>query len=84
MHDGQATLDCLAVHAEAQPDVPGPAEAASGELLREQVHSALDQLTEKERKVLEMRFGQADVALWGSFKSSGPVFPSSGPLVIMM
>jgi RNA polymerase primary sigma factor len=40
--------------------VPGPAEAASGELLREQVHSALDQLTERERGVLEMRFGLTD------------------------
>ena len=40
--------------------VPGPAEAASGELLREQVHSALDQLTQREREVLEMRFGLTD------------------------
>ena len=40
--------------------VPGPAEAASGELLREQVHSALDQLTQRERGVLEMRFGLTD------------------------
>ena len=40
--------------------VPGPAEAASGELLREQVHNALDQLTQREREVLEMRFGLAD------------------------
>jgi RNA polymerase primary sigma factor len=40
--------------------VPGPAEAASGELLREQVHTALDQLTQRERDVLEMRFGLID------------------------
>jgi RNA polymerase primary sigma factor len=40
--------------------VPGPAEAASGELLREQVHSALDQLGQREREVLEMRFGLTD------------------------
>jgi RNA polymerase primary sigma factor len=40
--------------------VPGPAEAASGELLREQVHSALDQLNKREREVLEMRFGLTD------------------------
>ena len=40
--------------------VPGPAEAASGELLREQVHSALDQLSRRERDVLEMRFGLKD------------------------
>jgi RNA polymerase primary sigma factor len=38
----------------------GPAEAASGELLREQVHSALDQLSRREREVLEMRFGLKD------------------------
>ena len=40
--------------------VPGPVEVASGELLREQVHSALDQLTQREREVLEMRFGLTD------------------------
>jgi RNA polymerase primary sigma factor len=40
--------------------MPGPVEVASGELLREQVHSALDQLTERERDVLEMRFGLKD------------------------
>jgi RNA polymerase primary sigma factor len=38
----------------------GPAEAASGELLREQVHAALDQLNRREREVLEMRFGLKD------------------------
>ena len=40
--------------------IPGPVEAASGELLREQVHSALDQLSKREREVLEMRFGLKD------------------------
>jgi RNA polymerase sigma factor (sigma-70 family) len=40
--------------------IVGPAEAASGELLREQVHSALDQLSPREREVLEMRFGLKD------------------------
>ena len=40
--------------------IPGPAEAASGELLREQVHNALDQLSRREREVLEMRFGIKD------------------------
>jgi RNA polymerase primary sigma factor len=40
--------------------VPGPVEVASGELLREQVHNALDQLGERERDVLEMRFGLVD------------------------
>jgi RNA polymerase sigma factor (sigma-70 family) len=40
--------------------VQGPAEAASGELLREQVRDALDQLSRREREVLEMRFGLKD------------------------
>ena len=40
--------------------IPGPAEVASSELLREQVHSALDQLSKREREVLEMRFGLKD------------------------
>jgi RNA polymerase primary sigma factor len=40
--------------------IVGPAEAASGELLREQVHTALDQLSRREREVLEMRFGLID------------------------
>jgi len=40
--------------------IVGPAEAASGELLREQVHTALDQLNHREREVLEMRFGLKD------------------------
>jgi RNA polymerase primary sigma factor len=38
----------------------GPADAASSELLREQVHTALDQLSLREREVLEMRFGLKD------------------------
>ena len=40
--------------------IVGPAEAASGELLREQVRTALDQLNRREREVLEMRFGLKD------------------------
>ncbi len=40
--------------------IVGPAEAASGELLREQVRTALDQLNRREREVLEMRFGLRD------------------------
>jgi RNA polymerase primary sigma factor len=39
---------------------PAPAEAASRELLREQVSSALSVLTDREREVLEMRFGLVD------------------------
>ncbi|MBP7692099.1 MAG: RNA polymerase sigma factor RpoD [Anaerolineales bacterium] len=40
--------------------VPAPAEAASQQLLKEQVRSALAVLTEREREVLEMRFGLKD------------------------
>ncbi|MBN1641977.1 MAG: RNA polymerase sigma factor RpoD [Anaerolineae bacterium] len=40
--------------------IVGPAEEADGRLLREQVHSALDQLSHREREVLEMRFGLKD------------------------
>ncbi len=42
------------------PDVAEPIDAASKELFREQIRSALDFLTERERKVLEMRFGLTD------------------------
>jgi len=37
-----------------------PAEAASHQLLKEQVQSSLDSLSEREREVLEMRFGLRD------------------------
>ena len=37
-----------------------PIDAASKELLREQIRSALDFLTDRERQVLEMRFGLKD------------------------
>ncbi len=40
--------------------VPAPAEAASQQLLKEQVRNALAVLTEREREVLEMRFGLKD------------------------
>jgi RNA polymerase primary sigma factor len=40
--------------------IPAPAEAASQQLLREQVRSALSVLTDREREVLEMRFGLKD------------------------
>ncbi|HLB46137.1 MAG TPA: RNA polymerase sigma factor RpoD [Anaerolineales bacterium] len=40
--------------------IPAPAEAASRELLKEQVASALAVLTDREREVLEMRFGLVD------------------------
>ena len=42
------------------PDAAEPIDAASKELLREQIRSALDFLTERERQVLEMRFGLKD------------------------
>jgi RNA polymerase primary sigma factor len=40
--------------------VVGPVDAASNQLLKEQVHSILDSLSEREREVLEMRFGLRD------------------------
>ena len=39
---------------------PAPADAASRQLLKEQMRDALSSLTERERKVLEMRFGLND------------------------
>jgi RNA polymerase primary sigma factor len=40
--------------------IPGPVDAASKQLLKEQVRSILDSLSEREREVLEMRFGLKD------------------------
>jgi len=40
--------------------VPAPSDAASHQLLKEQVRNALEALTEREREVLEMRFGLKD------------------------
>jgi RNA polymerase primary sigma factor len=40
--------------------VMGPVDAASRQLLKEQIRSALGVLSEREREVLEMRFGLAD------------------------
>jgi RNA polymerase primary sigma factor len=40
--------------------VVGPVDAASNQLLKEQVQSSLDALSEREREVLEMRFGLRD------------------------
>jgi len=40
--------------------IPGPAGVTEHQLLREQLISVLDQLTERERQVLEMRFGLKD------------------------
>lgn len=41
-------------------DALEPMDAAAREMLREQVHSALDALSERERQVLELRFGLLD------------------------
>lgn len=41
-------------------NLPGPADAASHQLLREQMQDILDGLSPREREVLEMRFGLAD------------------------
>ena len=40
--------------------VPGPAEAAAQTLLKEQLDEVLDTLTEREQKVLRLRFGMND------------------------
>jgi len=40
--------------------IVGPVDAASKQLLKEQLHEILDSLSERERKVLEMRFGLSD------------------------
>ena len=40
--------------------LPAPADAASQQLLREQMQEILEQLNERERRVLEMRFGLED------------------------
>ncbi len=40
--------------------VPGPVDAASKQLLKEQLHEILTSLSERERRVLEMRFGLTD------------------------
>jgi len=40
--------------------IPGPVDAASKQLLKEQVRSILNSLSEREREVLEMRFGLRD------------------------
>jgi RNA polymerase primary sigma factor len=41
-------------------NLPGPADAASHQLLREQMQDILGQLSQREREVLEMRFGLSD------------------------
>ena len=40
--------------------VPSPADEANRQLLREQMHDILTGLTDRERRVLEMRFGLND------------------------
>jgi RNA polymerase primary sigma factor len=40
--------------------VPGPVDATSSQLLKEQLHDILESLSERERAVLEMRFGLKD------------------------
>ncbi len=40
--------------------VVGPVDAASKQLLKEQLHEILDSLSDRERRVLEMRFGLTD------------------------
>jgi len=40
--------------------IPGPADATSSQLLKEQLHFILNSLNDRERSVLEMRFGLKD------------------------
>jgi len=40
--------------------IPAPDDATSRRLLKEQIHAALDVLTDREREVLEMRYGLKD------------------------
>jgi RNA polymerase primary sigma factor len=40
--------------------MPGPVDATSNQLLKEQLHTILNSLSERERAVLEMRFGLKD------------------------
>ncbi len=42
------------------PDVPAPAEAAAFSMLKEQLVEVLDTLTDREQKVLKLRFGLED------------------------
>jgi len=41
-------------------DAPSPIDAAARQMLREQIQHALDELQERERQVLELRFGLVD------------------------
>jgi RNA polymerase primary sigma factor len=41
-------------------DAPSPIDAAAREMLREQIQQALDGLLDRERQVLELRFGLTD------------------------
>ncbi|MAU13184.1 MAG: RNA polymerase sigma factor RpoD [Anaerolineaceae bacterium] len=41
-------------------NLPGPVDAASKQLLKEQIRNALDVLSDREREVLQMRFGLVD------------------------
>ena len=41
-------------------DAPSPMDSAARQMLREQVQSALTSLSEREREVLELRFGLKD------------------------
>jgi RNA polymerase primary sigma factor len=41
-------------------DAPSPGDAVARQILREQVHEALQYLSDREREVLELRFGLVD------------------------
>ena len=44
--------------------IPDPSEVATSHSLRDQIHDVLSTLTDRERRVLELRFGIADGRVW--------------------
>ena len=44
--------------------IPDPSEVATSHSLRDQIHDVLNTLTDRERRVLELRFGIADGRVW--------------------
>jgi len=44
--------------------IPDPSEVATSHSLRDQIHNVLNTLTDRERRVLELRFGIADGRVW--------------------
>jgi RNA polymerase primary sigma factor len=60
VNPGQSTQSTQLVNFLVDESIPEPVVAASKQLLREQVRNALQFLSDRERQVLEMRFGLKD------------------------